>query len=158
MRYSDAASLKKSDVKENTIEITTQKTADNLIIELNNYSKAILDKYKNIQLEDNKALPVISNQKMNEYLQELAELAGIDEPIRITFYKGNDRIDEVTPKYKLLGTHAGRRTFICNALSLGIPVNVVMKWTGHSDYKSMKPYIDIADNIKANAMKKFDEI
>lgn len=49
-----------------------------------------------------------------------------------------------------------RRTFICNALSLGIPANVVMKWTGHSDYKAMKPYIDIADDIKANAMSKFN--
>ena len=156
MRYSDAASLKKSDVKENTIEITTQKTADNLIIELNNYSKAILDKYKNIQLEDNKALPVISNQKMNEYLQELAELAEIDEPITQTYYEGNKRIDQVSPKYALLGTHAGRRTFICNALSLGIPPQVVMKWTGHSDYKAMKPYIDIADEIKVNAMEKFN--
>ena len=55
-------------------------------------------------------------------------------------------------------THVGRRTFICNALSLGIPANVVMKWTGHSDYKAMKPYIDIADDIKANAMNKFDQL
>ncbi len=31
-----------------------------------------------------------------------------------------------------------------------------MKWTGHSDYKAMKPYIDIADSIKANAMSRFD--
>ncbi|MGM7552892.1 site-specific integrase, partial [Myroides odoratimimus] len=46
----------------------------------------------------------------------------------------------------------------CTALSLGIPVQVVMKWTGHSDYKSMKPYIDVADTIKANAMTKFDMI
>ena len=58
-------------------------------------------------------------------------------------------LDEVTPKYALLSTHAGRRTFICNALALGIPAQVVMKWTGHSDYKAMKPYIDIADDIKA---------
>lgn len=91
-------------------------------------------------------------------LKELAELAGIDEPIRETYYKGNKRIDEVTPKYALLGTHAGRRTFICNALSLGIPAQVVMKWTGHSDYKAMKPYIDIADDIKANAMSKFNQL
>jgi hypothetical protein len=34
----------------------------------------------------------------------------------------------------------------------------VMKWTGHSDYKAMKPYIDIADNIKANAMNKFNQL
>lgn len=41
-------------------------------------------------------------------------------------------------------------------LILGIPPNVVMKWTGHSDYKAMKPYIDIVDSIKVNAMRRFD--
>jgi len=158
LRYSDVFNLKRSDIKDNHIEVTTVKTADNLIIELNNHSKAILDKYKDVAFEDNKALPVISNQRMNDYLKELGELAGINEPVRETYYKGNQRIDEVTPKYALLGTHAGRRTFICNALSLGIAPQVVMKWTGHSDYKAMKPYIDIADEVKVNAMDKFNQM
>ena len=158
LRYSDVFNLRRSDVKGDHIEVTTLKTSDSLIIELNNHSKAILDKYKDVAFEDDKVLPVITNQKMNDYLKELAELAGIDEPVRQTYYRGNERIDEVTPKYTLLGTHAGRRTFICNALALGIPPQVVMKWTGHSDYKAMKPYIDIADDIKANAMSKFNQL
>lgn len=158
LRYSDVYNLKRSDIKPDHIEITTIKTADSLVIELNKHSKAILKKYKDIPFPDHKALPVISNQKMNDYLKELGELAGIDEPIRETYYKGSERIDIVTPKYALLGTHAGRRTFICNALSLGIPAQVVMKWTGHSDYDAMKPYIDIADNIKADAMNKFNQL
>lgn len=158
LRYSDVFNLRRSDIKGDHIQVTTVKTSDSLIIELNKHSKAILDKYKDVAFEDNKVLPVITNQKMNDYLKELAELAGIDEPIRQTYYKGNERIDEVTPKYALLGTHAGRRTFICNALALGIPPQVVMKWTGHSDYKAMKPYIDIADDIKANAMSKFNQL
>lgn len=158
IRYSDAFNLKKTDIKDGYFEITTVKTNDSLIIELNKNTKEILEKYKDIPFQGNKALPVISNQRMNEYIQELGKLTEIEEPIRITYYKGNERKDEVIPKHKLLSTHAGRRTFICNALSLGIPVNIVMKWTGHSDYKSMKPYIDIADNIKVNAMKKFDLI
>ena len=158
LRYSDVFNLRKSDIKDDHIEVTTVKTSDSLIIELNNHSKAILDKYKDVAFEDDKVLPVITNQKMNDYLKELAELAGIDEPVRQTYYRGNECIDEVTPKYALLGTHAGRRTFICNALALGIPPQVVMKWTGHSDYKAMKPYIDIADDIKANAMSKFNQL
>lgn len=158
LRYSDVFNLRRSDIKGDHIEVTTVKTSDSLIIELNNHSKAILDKYKDVAFEDDKVLPIITNQKMNDYLKELAELAGIDEPVRQTYYRGNERIDEVTPKYALLGTHAGRRTFICNALALGIPPQVVMKWTGHSDYKAMKPYIDIADDIKANAMSKFNQL
>ena len=158
LRYSDVRNLKRSDVKPDHIEVTTVKTADSLVIELNDHSKAILEKYKDVHFENNIALPVISNQKMNDYLKELGELAGIDEPIRETYYKGNKRIDEVTPKYALLSTHAGRRTFICNALALGIPAQVVMKWTGNSDYKAMKPYIDVADDIKANAMARFNKL
>jgi integrase len=158
LRYSDVHNLRSSDIKPEHIEVTTIKTADSLIIDLNNHSKAILEKYKDVHFEEHKALPVISNQRMNDYLKELAELAGIDELVGETYYKGNERIDTVTPKYALLGTHAGRRTFICNALSLGIPAQVVMKWTGHSDYKAMKPYIDVADDIKANAMSKFNQL
>ena len=49
------------------------------------------------------------------------------------------RLSSLQPKWELAGTHTGRRTFIVNALSLGITLNIVMKWTGHSDYKAMKP-------------------
>ena len=102
-------------------------------------------------------LPVISNQKMNDYLKEMGEICNINTPITITYYKGSERIDEVYPKYKLLSTHTGRRTFICNALMLGITPEIVMKWTGHSDYKSMKPYIDVADSAKKTAMELFNK-
>ncbi len=158
LRYSDVYNLKRSDVKKKTIEITTIKTADSLIIELNDQSRTILNKYKKMVFKDNKALPVISNQRMNAYLKELGELAALNEPVRRTYFKGNRRIDEVVPKYQLLATHVGRRTFVCNALSLGIPPEVVMKWTGHSDYAAMKPYIDIADKVKASAMRRFNRL
>ena len=94
---------------------------------------------------------------MNDNLKEVGKRCGIDQPVTITYYRGNERIDEIYPKYELLGTHAGRRTFICNALIMGIAPQVVMKWTGHSDYKAMKPYIAIADSAKAEAMKLFNE-
>lgn len=94
---------------------------------------------------------------MNEYIKELGELCGIDSPETVTYYKGNKRHDEVYPKYELLGTHAGRRTFISNALMMGIAPHIVMKWTGHSDYKAMKPYIDIADKARAEAMELFNK-
>ena len=158
LRYSDAQALKKSDVKSKLIEVTTKKTSDILQIELNKESKRILEKYSTLVSKTNKALPVITKKKMNDYLEELFKLAEFNEKIRITYYKGNVRHDDFIPKYELLRSHAGRRTFICTALSLGIPVQVVMKWTGHSDYKSMKPYIDVADNIKAVSMEKFNTL
>lgn len=157
LRYSDVANLKWHNVSEDYIMITTVKTADTLKIELNDYSKAIIEKYRGYSFPNDIVLPVITNQKMNEYIKQVGYVCEINTPINITYYKGNERIDEVYPKYQLLGTHSGRRTFICNALMLGISPEVVMKWTGHSDYKSMKPYIDIADSAKQKAMKLFNK-
>ena len=153
LRYSDVAKLKREDIVDDVMKVVTEKTGDTIRIELNKYSRAILEKYT----DDEKPLPVPSNQKMNEWVKEVCFLAGIDTPITSVYYKGADRIEEVHPKYELIGTHTGRRTFICNALTMGIPASTVMEWTGHSDYKAMKPYIKIADQEKAKAMKKFDD-
>ena len=156
LRHSDVNNLRRSDIKGDHIEVTTVKTADSISIELNKVTRDILEKYKDTPFKDNKALPNYTNQAMNRDIKELCKLAGIDEEIRVTTYKGNVRTDKIQPKWELVGTHTGRRTFIVNALSLGITPNIVMKWTGHSDYKAMKPYIDIVDSIKASSMTKFD--
>lgn len=157
LRYSDVANLRWSNVFDDYIHVTTIKTNDTIKIELNDYSRSIIEKYRNSNFPNDMVLPVISNQKMNEYLKEMGMVCGIDKSITITYYKGHERIDEVHPKYELLGTHTGRRTFICNALMLGISPQIVMKWTGHSDYKSMKPYIDVADSAKKSAMSLFNK-
>ena len=153
LRYSDVAKLKREDITQNVVKVVTAKTGDTLQIDLNKYSRAILDKYSG----DERPLPVVSNQRMNQWLKEVCYLAGINAPITTVYYKGAQRIEETKPKYELVGTHTGRRTFICNALTMGIPAATVMEWTGHSDYKAMKPYIKIADAEKAKAMKLFDE-
>ncbi|MBQ9654001.1 MAG: integrase catalytic domain-containing protein [Bacteroidales bacterium] len=158
LRHSDADNLRRSDIKEDHMDVTTIKTGDSVSIELNDITKAILEKYKDVPFKDNKALPSFTNQAMNRSLKELCQLAEINEPIRITTYKGNVRTDTVNPKWELVGTHTGRRTFIVQALSMGISPNIVMKWTGHSDYKAMKPYIDIVDSIKAQSMTKFNNL
>lgn len=153
LRYSDVQNLTAADVHGDHITITTVKTADPLQIDLNKYSKAILEKYKS---RKGKVFPVPANQVINRRLKEIGQLCGIDTPTHITYYKGAERYDEIHPKYELIGTHCGRRTFICNALILGISPNIVMKWTGHSDYKAMKPYIDITDKAKSEAMNLFN--
>jgi integrase len=155
LRYSDVSKLKKNDVKNDCISVVTQKTTKPLKIELNKYSRAILEKHKNNGREN--ALPIIPIKEMNDYLREIGKMMGIDEPCRTVYFIGNERYEEVHPKYELLTSHCGRRTFIVNSLFLGIPAEVIMKWTGHKDYRSMKPYMKIIDELKRESMKKFDQ-
>lgn len=153
LRYSDAAQLTWDNITNDVIQIVSQKTKDFLSIDLNKYSKAILEKYSNCE----KPLPVISNQKYNVYLKELAKLCEIDTPITIVSVCGSNRKTETKPKYELITSHVARRTFISQAVIMGIPIPVIMKWTGHNDYKAMRPYIDIADEEKKKAMLLFNK-
>ena len=155
LRYSDVFALRKADIYNDAIHIVTQKTNDKLTIELNDYSRAILEKYADSNTD--KALPVVSNQTMNVYVKEVCRECGINEKLTDIYYIGGKKYEETKEKWQMVGTHSGRRTFICNALMLGIAPNIVMKWTGHSDYKSMQPYIDIADKAKKKAMNLFNK-
>jgi len=86
LRYSDISKLKSENIKDNYLEIKTEKTRDFLRIPLNQHAKAIL--YKN-----NGMLPkLFSNQKMNDYLKELGELAEINESILIIKYRGIEKV------------------------------------------------------------------
>ena len=48
------------------------------------------------------------------------------------------------------------RTFVVNYLRLGISAEVIMKWTGHSDFTAMKPYVAIVDELKKESMAKYN--
>lgn len=136
LRYSDVKKLQKSDIKNGCINIVTQKTSDILQIELNKFTKAIIDKYStsNSKL----LLPVISNQKTNKELKEACKIVGINKNIKIVTFSGSNRIEINKPKYELISFHAARRTFVIECLRRGIPSEIIMKWTGHSDFSTMK--------------------
>ena len=157
LRYSDVVEVRRVDIQNGTLNITTQKTHDRLPIFLHENAIAILDKYKDQDFPGGKALPYMTNQQMNRCLKDLCEICGFNTPYTITCYRNGTRHDDVFPKYELIGTHAGRKTFICFALSNGIAPDVVMKFTGHCDYKSMKPYIDITEDAKKDAIKKMED-
>ena len=157
LRYSDVKKLTRYDIRDGVIVFVTKKTVDGIRVELNKHSQAILDKYKDVPFPGHAALPVISNEKMNAHLKDLGKLAGLDTPTRVVWFVKNVRHEELFPKWQLMTTHVARRTFVVNALRLGIPPEVIMRWTGHSSFESMKPYMKIIDEVKRTAMSKFDD-
>jgi len=142
LRYSDVSKLKAENIKDDYLEIRTEKTRDFLRIPLNQHAKAIL-------LKNNGMLPKLySNQKTNEYLKEIGELAGIDEQILTTKYRGIEKVEFIEPKYNLISSHTARRTFVTLCLEKGMRPETVMSITGHKDYKTFKKYIKLTDKVK----------
>lgn len=103
------------------------KTNEPVVIPLHWIVKDILAKHQN-------QLPKIpSNVKMNLYLKELCQLAGIDSNVIVSMTKAGLRVDSKQPKYELVTTHTARRSFITNMIKSGIPWHMVMKITHKSE-------------------------
>ena len=83
----------------------------------------IIDKYKG-KTTKGKLLPILSNQKMNSYLKEIADLCGIKK--NLTF-------------------HAARHTFATMTLSKGVPIESVSKMLGHTNIKTTQIYARITN-------------
>lgn len=154
LRYSDAVSLKKANVTDGHIEVVTRKTAKPLRIELNDHSRAILSRYA--ATPGDRAMPYMGQYHLNAHIKRIARRAGINTPVMLSQYYGTERIDRTVEKWEKMSSHCGRRTFVCNALALGIPAETVMKWTGHSSHEAMRPYIEIADEARRAAMSVFN--
>jgi len=150
LRYSDLALLRRENIKADKIKLTVKKTKEPLTIPLTPYSKVILAKYT----AQHQPLPMISNQKLNDYVKELCKLADIIEPIEIVRFRGTKRESTSYPKYELVGVHTGRKTFASLSLEKGMSAEEVMAITGHKDYKSFQRYVKVTEPRKEVAMSK----
>ena len=141
LRYSDLFQLKREHIKRDHISLKIQKTGQQLSIPLNPFSHSILVKYSKMQ----QPLPVISNQKMNDYLKDLCELAGINEPVQIVRNYGSKRVENTYPKHELVSVHTGRKSFAVLSLEKGMSAEEVMKIGGWKTYASFSRYINITE-------------
>lgn len=160
LRYADLASIKRSNVnlEDNYFIIVTSKTANQTTIDFNSYSREVYEKYKDDTFENDKALPVPSNQKYNDYLKELCQLVGINSKITISFKTGNKIVSDEVEKWTKISTHSGRRTFVSIGLALGATPEEISKITGHHSLQVMQQhYIGVDDNQRKHATSVWDE-
>jgi len=118
------------------IKSKRQKTKVEFEIPLFDIPTAILEKYKNdpICMIQQKLLPVPSNQKMNAYLKEIADLCGIN---------------------KNLSTHSARHTF-ATTVTLGNNLNIkaISKMMGHTNTRMTENYARASEKLISNEMSK----
>ncbi|CAI2768566.1 site-specific integrase [Flavobacterium collinsii] len=127
LAYIDAYKLRRADIKDGIdgnlwIMSERQKTNSPTNVPLLPQALKIIEKYKDhpICVQRGTVLPVSSNQKMNEYLKEIAILCGF--PFT-------------------LNTHMARRTFGSTVtLNNNVPINVVKEMLGHSSVKQTEAY------------------
>ena len=131
LRYQHLVSDKNGD---NWIFKTREKTDNMCHIPLLNIPLQIIEKYKAHSECSIKGvvLPVLSNQRMNGYLKEIADVCGI---------------------HKVLTTHLARHTFACLALANKISIDSIAKILGHSDIKTTKIYAKVQDRTILNEMQ-----
>lgn len=145
LSYSDIAKLSyhhihKGDDGEDWIIIDRNKTNNRCRIPLLPNARKILKKYKDYAWNESKGLllPVRSNQKMNVYLKELADICKIK---------------------KNLSMHVARHSFATSVtLANGVPIETVSKMLGHTSLKTTQTYARIVDKKISEDMNKLKTI
>lgn len=144
LRFSDIKQLKPENIRNEAIILNSFKTRETILIPLNSFARKIVEKY----IDQPGFLQVISNQKMNDYIKELCQLAEIDQSLTLTKFRGAERVEITKPKFQFITTHTARRTFVTLSLEQGMRPEIVMQITGHKEYKTFKKYIKITDKVK----------
>ena len=147
-RFSDLEKISKTDIKDGFITFRQQKTNTKVTIPLHPVVSEILEKYEYNMPE------VISNQKFNDYIKEVGKLAGINDNEVVTKTIGGKLTSESLPKYELISSHTGRRSFCTNMYKRGLPTLMIMSISGHKTEKSFLKYIKVRQEEHAAMMKR----
>lgn len=140
LAYIDAYQLRKSDIKTGIdgakwIMSERQKTGNVTNVPLLPKALELIEKYKDhpLCISRGAVLPVSSNQKMNAYLKEIADLCGFDSE---------------------LNTHKARRTFGSTVtLNNDVPIHVVKEMLGHQSIRQTESYAITAEQTIGREMK-----
>jgi site-specific recombinase XerD len=148
LRYSDWAKVRFENIRGENLELITQKTNSRVSIPMPLNLKNILVKY-------NGTSPDMSNQKMNLYIKEVAEIL-VNKKIKSNGKKNVLGLSVVvdTSKYKRLATHTARRSFATNLYLEGIPAATIMKITTHTTERNFLKYIRMTNNEAAETISK----
>lgn len=145
LRYSDISRITEDQIQGDALIIRTEKDEDLLEIPITAHLREILDRYP-------EGLPTISNQKGNVYLKEAAKIAGLDRKLPVSGWTKGKRADSLELLCDVISWHMARRTFITLSLELGMDPMVIIRITGHSDTKTLKPYLAVTDKLKKDQM------
>lgn len=148
LRFSDYSTIKKEDIQDNRLRIVAQKTNRKVIIPLMPQAKEIFQKY------DFQLPAAISNQKFNEYLKEVAELAGLTDTVITHITKGGKATATKKQKFELVTSHVARRSFATNYYKMGIDKLEIMAITGHKTEAEFLKYIKVTQEEKADSFEK----
>ena len=141
LAYSDMAALTQDNIRtsfDGKVWIITKRKKTNtpVNVPLLDIPKMILKKYEG-KLPNGKILPVISNQKLNAYLKEIADVCGIKK--NLTF-------------------HLARHTFSTTVtLAKGVPIETVSKMLGHTNIETTQIYARITNSKIGNDMEGLSE-
>lgn len=147
VRFSDIPQITPDAIKDNYISIKQSKTGGKVVIPVHDTVKAILDKYNGT------LPPAITNQRFNEYLKEIAQLAELNDEVHKSITKGGIERSKSYTKWELVTTHTGRRSFATNNYLMGVPSLTIMAITGHKTESAFLKYIKVTPTEHAEKIR-----
>ncbi|MDZ7739942.1 MAG: tyrosine-type recombinase/integrase [Bacteroidales bacterium] len=149
LRFSDWNKITPENITNGFLELKQQKTGGAVVIPLHPTVEAIIKKYKG-QLPE-----LMTNQKFNFYLKEVAKKAGLKDTVHKTITRGGVTVTKAYKKHELVTTHTGRRSFATNLYKADFPTLSIMQITGHKTEAAFLRYIKVTPQEHAEKLRTF---
>ncbi|ANH83555.1 hypothetical protein A8C56_23575 [Niabella ginsenosidivorans] len=147
LRFSDWGQLNQALITSSSIELFQTKTGGRVVIPMRAQLQAIIDKYGGFP-------NVMTNQEFNRHVKTVCKQVGITDTVQYTEVKGAQRVVIQQPKYELVSSHTGRRSFATNAYLSGMPVPSIMAITGHRTEKAFLAYLRLTKEEHAQVLQR----
>lgn len=152
LRISDTQRLRPQHINGHSIiNFHDLKTKNKLIIPLIPKANKILKKYNRLH-DDGFVLPKTSTQDANRILKDIAIYLKLFNEVIYYRTKGVEIEEFKSRRCDIITTHDARRTFITYCLSKGMSAQMIMKITGHKDYKAFEKYIKFSETEITNQL------
>jgi len=151
--------LRISDLKDTVIDQLHGKTATVAVKKTGgSITIPVLPMVKEIM--DARSPRALSRSAINRYIKQVGKLAGFDTLTAGYKLVGTDvKRKEISkyPRYELMSSHTGRRSFATNALKDGVSAALICKITGHSTESMLYRYLKITPKESAEQFRAFYE-
>ena len=143
LRLSDVASVTRECIFGGALRVRVRKTGEVVEVPLTDTARELAEGF---------VAPMASVSGYNVAVREICREAGVNGGWEKSRRVGGRVVTKRGERWEFATSHTGRKTFVCNCIAAGVHINVIMAMTGHRDFASVKPYLNVSLDTKARGV------
>lgn len=133
-RWEDFSRLSKDNIQGKELRYVQRKTGARVVLPLS-------PRIREVMKRNGGTAPKVCDVVYNRTIKKVCQRAKVSQPVEVRVSRGESWEHRTVPKWKMVSSHTCRRTCCTLLASQGVPLNLVMKVSGHKSLSSLQKYL-----------------